>query len=59
MKTSECKRLDDPQAPFGPELLCPLCESLAVPKYHPTLKFILTLLAAGAGFLAGSFLAGL
>jgi hypothetical protein len=34
LKREDCVFFDDPMAPFGPELLCPYCDSLVTP-YTP------------------------
>jgi hypothetical protein len=51
-KVSECLLVDDPQAPLGPERLCPRCEGLTVVKVHPALLWTGIALAILAGRMA-------
>ena len=53
-KKSECLRWDDPQAPFGIEVLCPHCEGLTVARVHWFVRGISILLAGAAGLGAGT-----
>jgi len=49
----ECVVWDDPQAPFGPELVCPHCESLVLFHAGPFVTAMAVLMAALLGFALG------
>lgn len=53
---SECLLMDDPQAPFGVERLCPQCEGLTLAQFSFWIWGISILLAGTIGLTLGRLL---
>jgi hypothetical protein len=59
LRRRECVRSDDPMAPFGPEIVCPECESLVTLHAGPIATGLVAMTALLLGFGAGCLLSRL
>ena len=53
LRKKACVLHDDPMAPFGPELLCPHCESIVSYRCHPVVIVGAVVIAVAGGLCIG------